>query len=122
MTFWEQIQPAVISIAGTIITLVIGIVGAYMRSKLSVETQSILQGIFQKAVENGAGVALNQTKPETVVNEVLKTSDPAVRTGIDYVKKSVPETVKTFGLGDNELGEKIISKMVQIVLSGKPKE
>ena len=116
---WTAIQPAIISVGGVVITAIFSFVGVYARQYLSDASMKAIQDIFQKGIENAAGIAFNKLDPKELLDEI-KPNNPAVVAAIDYVKKAVPDTIGKFKLNDFDLGLKIIAKMMVLTAGAPP--
>jgi len=116
-----QFQPVIVEIVGVVIAAIVGWVGVYAKTHFEASTQKLLQDVFQKALEQAAGLALTQMPSAGIAGQlpaILKSSDPAIQKAVDYVVKSVPDTMKKFDLTPFDIAEKVIAK-IGVLQAGK---
>jgi len=93
-----------------IVLALLEIIRQWLKKKTGVEIETSHMQVLQKAIENGAGVALNRLKVSTK-NINIDTRSDAVRQAVEYVNQSAADAVKNFGLTPEQIAEKVIAKM-----------
>jgi hypothetical protein len=96
--------------------------GAVVKQYFNAKQIQTLQTIFNTALENAAGASLNLLDPETVVKNGIDLKNPddaaAVQKGVAYLKSATPDSVKLFGLSDDDIASKIIAMINKLLVIG----
>lgn len=93
-----------------IVLAILEVIRQWIKKKTGVEIETSHMLVLQKAIENGAGLALNKLKNHAKTISIDTRSD-AVRQGVEYVNQAAADAVNNFGLTSEQLAEKIIAKM-----------
>lgn len=93
-----------------IVLAILEAIRQWIKKKTGVEIETSHMLVLQKAIENGAGLALNKLKNHAKTVTIDTRSD-AVRQAVEYVNQSAADAVSNFGLTPEQIAEKIIAKM-----------
>ena len=108
---FTQVQPVLVDVLGTILAGVFAWAAVYAKAHFQASYVKLAQDVFQKALEQGAGLALTQLPPTTSPNGALTVSHPAVQAAVEYVQKAVPDAIRDFNLKPFDIAEKIVAKI-----------
>lgn len=103
-TLLAALLPQLASAAIAVVVPVIVATAVKYFQKLGIDIEAKNREALQSALENAAAIALAHSKGKTVA----AASTPSITdTAVDYVKSSVPDAVKKFGLDRNKI-EKLL--------------
>ncbi|MFD2235923.1 hypothetical protein [Aureimonas populi] len=110
-TALEILAPILATLASALVPILVAALVQWFR-KLGIEIEANHRDALQSALTNAAMLALARGAGQN-----------APQVAIDYVKRSVPDAVKTFGLDNRRIAELLLPKITEAkVQAGKPVE
>lgn len=107
---WKVIEP----LWDAVIWPALGIIAVFLARKfVGDRAAQILQDMLQSAAKRAAGKALMENKAPLVADQP---NPQLIKTGVDYLKSTMPDTIKKLQVGDERLKE-IVTANVGILLS-----
>lgn len=106
-------KPYITEILGIVVMFILAWLADLARRKFNLSIEASHREALQQALTNGAGLVLNQIG-NSLQGKKIDVKSEAVAKGVDYVLKAAPEALKNFGLGPDELREKIVAKVPQV--------
>lgn len=99
-----------IGAVAVLITAVLGYLANLIRQKTGIDIEKARMETFQVALTNAAGLVIRRTT-DSLANRTIDVRHPAVRQAIQYVNDAAPDAIDYFGLGADEIAEKIVAKL-----------
>lgn len=120
-SFWLVFAEPITMLLGIAITAAFAWLTPKLAKLIGQEQANKLQESFQEAAKRAAGMAFLKLSP--IAGAVFSTSDPtakkmAVDDGVAYLKRTMPDTIKKLGTGDETLRQVVEANLGQI-LAGK---
>lgn len=100
--FLAQFMPFALEILGMIVLALIGIVSVWLKRKLGLDVEHRHRQALHSAIMTGLGVAFSKLDNKISTYEVTLNS-PAMNEVANYVLRSVPDAVRSFGLTEERI-------------------
>lgn len=121
---WDTINDSLYTLALAVIPVLGTIIGYYVKRWAGERAAQIAQTMFQSAAERAAAKALAEkgVTPDTPQKAKDAASDAgAVKSGVDYLKATMPDTVKANKLDDKMLQDIVVANMGKLILGAVKK-
>lgn len=104
---WMEMLASAVSIiiAGAVIY-----VSTWVRAKFGIDIEARHREALQTALDNGAGLVLSKVK-SGLLGKTIDVGHPLILDAIQYVNGAAPDAVRNFGLGADDLAEKLVAKI-----------
>jgi lipopolysaccharide export LptBFGC system permease protein LptF len=104
-TFIQSLENPIMTVISAAIVALLAFISFWLQRTLGVTVEAKHREALQSALENAARLVLKtamdkDTGGKTMKDSVVEIGDVAMQVGIDYVKQSVPDAIKKFGLDD----------------------
>lgn len=107
---WAILEPYLVTAFGALISVAVGWLALVLNRKWGLDIEANHREALQTALTNAAGLAIKRLG--TSVNSLtLDVSNPAIREAVNYVMGSAKDALKRFGLGPEDVAQKIIAKL-----------
>lgn len=113
------LRPYVVELVGVAVAAVIGILAELARRRFGLDIEARHRASLQAAITGAAGLALNQLG-NSIQGKTIDVKHAAIADAVNYVLKSAPDALAKFGLGPQEIAEKIVAKIPQIANTSAP--
>lgn len=106
----DSIRPIILELAGVIVAALIGYVSVTLNRALGINIEAKHRDALQSALVNGIGAGIAKLRaPADNIGVDVKSE--VIADGIRYVKGSVPDAIRFFGLTDERLRDLIEAKL-----------
>lgn len=112
-------KPYVVELVQIAALAIVGLLAELMRRQFNLTIEAKHREALQTAITNAAGLALNKLG-NSLQGKTVEVGSPAVAAAANYVGKAAPEALKKFGIGPEDLREKIVAKIPQIANTTSP--
>jgi hypothetical protein len=112
-------RPYVVGLVSIAALAIVGYLAELLRRQFNLSIEAKHREALQTAVQNAAGLALNKLG-NSLEGKKVDIGSPAIAEAINYAAKAAPDALKKFGLGPEDLRDKIVAKIPQIANTSAP--
>lgn len=106
----DAVRPVVLELAGVIVAALIGYVSVTLNRALGINIEAKHRDALQSALINGIGAGIAKLRAPAD-NIGIDVKSEVIADGIRYVKGTVPDAIRFFGLTDERLRELLEAKL-----------
>ena len=118
---WTVLNNALYTLTMALIPVIGTVIAVYVRKWLGDRAAQIAQAMFQAAAERGAAKALNEAGATEQAKPIGTPPAPStIATGVDYLKATMPDTIKRLEISDQKLGDVIQANIGKLKITAGP--
>lgn len=104
---WTEMLVGAVSV---LVSAFLGWIATKINAKTGIDIEARHREALQTALVNAAGLAIAKLGGK-VTGIAFDVRSPAIRHGVEYVARAVPDAVAKFGLGPDRLAEMLVAKI-----------